>query len=143
MSRWSGSPAATRRRTWFVDIALLSVSTFAVLLFTDGGVTRSILSLVTVFQAVITVLALRRWVPGIWGTGGRVPFRRLRDFGVLLLVVITTALLTALLRTLLGQVFTPGESFDLLARPLGAQRRRHGNDRLLRAAPGRLDRRAP
>jgi len=106
--------SASTRRMWYLDIALLSVSTFLVLLLTDGGVTRSILSLVTVFQAVITVLALRRWVPGIWGTGGRVPFRRLRDFGVLLLVVITTALLSAVLRTLLGQVFTPGESLDLL-----------------------------
>ena len=76
--------------------------------------TRSILSLVTVFQAVITVLALRRWVPGIWGTGGRVPFKRLRDFGFLLLVVITTALLTAVLRTLLGLAFMPGEGLDLL-----------------------------
>ena len=102
------------RRTWLVDIALLSVSTVAVLLFTDGGVTRSILSLVTIFQAVITVLALRRWVPGIWGTGGRVPFKRLRDFGVLLLVVIVTALITAVLRTLLGQIVMPEESFDLL-----------------------------
>ena len=102
------------RRTWLVDIALLSVSTVAVLLFTDGGVIRSILSLVTIFQAVITVLALRRWVPGIWGTGGRVPFKRLRDFGVLLLVVIVTALITAVLRTLLGQIVMPDESFDLL-----------------------------
>ncbi len=102
------------RRTWLVDIALLSVSTVAVLLFTDGGVTRSILSLVTIFQAVITVLALRRWVPGIWGTGGRVPFKRLRDFGVLLLVVIVTALITAVLRTLLGQIVMPEESLDLL-----------------------------
>ena len=56
---------------------------------------------------MITVLALRRWVPGIWGTGGRVPFKRLRDFGVLLLVVIATALLTAVLRTLLGLAFMP------------------------------------
>jgi PAS domain S-box-containing protein len=102
------------RRTWFLDIALLSVSTFLVLLLTDGGLGRSILSLVTVFQAVITVLALRRWVPGIWGTGGRVPYKRLHDFGFLLLVVIATALLTALLRTLLGLAFLPGDGFDLL-----------------------------
>jgi hypothetical protein len=102
------------RRTWYLDIALLSVSTAVVLLLTEGGATRSILSLVATFQAVITVLALRRWVPGIWGTGGRVPFQRLRDFGVLLLIVITTALLTGVLRTLLGEFFMPGESLDLL-----------------------------
>ena len=48
------------------------------------------------------------------GTGGRVPFKRLRDFGVLLLVVIVTALITAVLRTLLGQIVMPEESFDLL-----------------------------
>ena len=106
--------SGSNRRMWYIDIALLSVSTVGVLLLTEGGVTRSILSLVVVFQAVITVLALRRWVPGIWGTGGRVPFKRLRDFGVLLLVVITTALITAVLRSLLGQVFMPAESLDLL-----------------------------
>jgi len=106
--------SSSTRRMWMVDIALLSVSTVAVLLLTEGGVTRSILSLVTVFQAVITVLALRRWVPGIWGTGGRVPYKKLRDFGVLLLVVIATALLTAVLRTLLGLAFIPGEGVDLL-----------------------------
>jgi len=102
------------RRTWYLDITLLSVSTAAVLLLTEGGVTRSILSLVAVSLTENTVLALRRWVPGIWGTGGRVPFKRLRDFGLLLLIVITTALITSVLRSLLGQVFMPGESVELL-----------------------------
>jgi PAS domain S-box-containing protein len=106
--------ASSTPRTWLPDIALLSVSTVAVIFLTDGGVTRSILSLVTVFQAVITVLALRRWVPGIWGTGGRVPIKRLHDFGFVLLVVITTALISAVLRTLLGLMFMPGEGFELL-----------------------------
>ena len=106
--------ASSTRRTWCLDIVLLSVSTFVVLLLTEGGVTRSILSLVTVFQAVVTVLALRRFVPGIWGTGGRVPLKRLRDLGFLLAVVITTALLTAVLRTLLGIALVPGEGWDLL-----------------------------
>ncbi len=106
--------ASSTRRTWLLDIVLLSVSTVVVLLLTEGGVTRSFLSLLTVFQAVITILALRRWVPGIWGTGGRVPFKRLRDFGLLLLVVMATALVTAVLRTLLGLALMPGEGFDLL-----------------------------
>ena len=106
--------SSTTRRMWLIDIALMSVSTIVVLLLTEGGVTRSLLSLVVVFQAVVTVLALRRWVPGIWGTGGRVPYKRLRDFGVLLLVVITTALLTAVLRTLLGLALMPDEGFDQL-----------------------------
>lgn len=106
--------ASSTRRTWVLDIVLLSVSTVVVLLLTEGGVTRSFLSLLTVFQAVITILALRRWVPGIWGTGGRVPFKRLRDFGFLLLVVMATALVTAVLRSLLGLVLIPEESFDLL-----------------------------
>ena len=106
--------SASTRRTWYLDISLLAVSTFLVLLLTEGGVTRSILSLVTVLQAVITVLALRRCVPGIWGTGGRVPLKRLRDLGFLLAIVITTALLTAVLRTLLGIAFVPGDGWDLL-----------------------------
>ncbi len=97
-----------------LDIVLLSVSTVVVLLLTEGGVTRSFLSLLTVFQAVITILALRRWVPGIWGTGGRVPFKRLREFGLVLLVVMATALVTALIRSLLGLVIFPDESLDLL-----------------------------
>ena len=106
--------ASSTRRTWMLDIVLLSVSTVVVLLLTEGGVTRSFLSLLTPFQAVITILALRRWVPGIWGTGGRVPFKRLRDFGVLLLMVVATALLTAVIRTLLGFALIPGEGWDLL-----------------------------
>ena len=106
--------ASSTRRTWVLDIVLLSVSTVVVLLLTEGGVARSFLSLLTVFQAVITILALRRWVPGIWGTGGRVPFKRLRELGLVLLVVMATALVTALIRSLLGLVIFPEESLDLL-----------------------------
>ena len=42
------------------------------------------------------------------------PLKRLRDLGFLLAIVITTALLTAVLRTLLGIALVPGDGWDLL-----------------------------
>lgn len=106
--------ASSTARTWTTDIVLLSISTVAVLLLTEGGVTRSILALATPFQAVITILALRHWVPGVWGSGGRVPLKKLRDFGLLLLVVMTAALVTALLRSALGLFLIPHDGFGML-----------------------------
>jgi signal transduction histidine kinase len=105
--------ACTTGRRWFLDIALLCLATVTVLLVTDGGVVRSLLSVWVVLQAALAVWLVRRWVPGIWGAGGRVPLTRLSELGGVLVAVTLAAFTVALVRTLVGLVVIPDELFSL------------------------------
>ena len=96
-----------------VDTVLLSVSTMVVFALTDSGTVRSALALLSVIQTLIALWLLRRWVPGIWGTGGRVVMSRLSQFGLILSAVAIGALAMAVLRTLLGVLVVPGDHWVL------------------------------
>jgi signal transduction histidine kinase len=113
--------ASSNRRLLPIDLALMSVSTVAVLAITEGGVARSILSLSVVLQTVLAVLLLRRFVPGIWGAGGREPFTRLAQLGWTLATVIGAAFVTAVLRSVIGAIVFENESLDMLAGRFGRQ----------------------
>jgi PAS domain S-box-containing protein len=106
--------ASSTPRLWKTDLALVSVATVVVLFVTDGGVLRSLLALTTVLQVVLVVWALRRWLPHVWGGGGRVPISRLGEFGQFLFIIGTAAAIASLLRIALGLLFIPDEIFSLL-----------------------------
>ena len=76
--------AGSDRRSLPVDVVLMSVSTVVVLALTEGGWSRTILSLSVVVQTLLALWLLRRLVPGVYGSGGRVPFTRLGQFGRIL-----------------------------------------------------------
>ncbi len=113
--------ASSNRRLLPIDLTLMSASTMTVLAVTEGGLTRSLLSLVVVFQTVLACLFLRRFVPGIWGTGGREPFTRLAQFGGILVSIVGAALITALARSLIGVFLFENESLELLVGRFGRQ----------------------
>src|SRR3954463_5803721 len=75
------SPAAGLALVWvatardrsqvIVDSLLLAVATGTVIALTDGTLGQSILSLLSVLQVLVAVWLMRRWVPHLWGGGGR------------------------------------------------------------------------
>ncbi len=113
--------ASSTGRTQRLDAILLTVSTLTVVALTDGGVTRTLLSLSVVLQTLVAVWLIRRLVPGIWGTGGRVSFTRLPQFGWLLASVIGTAAFIAVLRTLVGAAVDPADQLGFLVARFGRQ----------------------
>ena len=54
------------------------------LLLSSGTDMQALISMLSVIQVVLTVLLLRRWVPAIWGAGGRRPMDSLGEFGRIL-----------------------------------------------------------
>ena len=92
---------------------LLSLSTAVVIALTDGSPLQSFLSLLSVIQTLVALLLIRRWVPHLWGGGGREPMSKLGDFGRILAAVAIGALVMAVLRTVLGLLFVPGEVVGL------------------------------
>ncbi|MET0998633.1 MAG: MASE1 domain-containing protein, partial [Marmoricola sp.] len=113
--------ASSNRKLLPLDLFLMSVSTMAVLALTEGGLARSVLSLSVVVQTLLALWLLRRLVPGIWGTGGRVPFTRLAQFGLILVSVTAAAFVTALLRSVIGSIVFENESLDMLLGRFGRQ----------------------
>jgi len=113
--------ASSNRRLLPMDLALMSAAGIVVLALTEGGVARTILSLSVVAQTVLALWLLRRFVPGIWGTGGRVPFTRLGQFGWILVSVIGAAFVTALARSVIGAIIFENESLDMLLGRFGRQ----------------------
>jgi signal transduction histidine kinase len=113
--------ASSRRGLLMLDVALMSAATMAVLAVTEGGTARTILSLSVVAQTLLALWLLHRLVPGIWGTGGRVPFTRLRQFGMILVSVILAALVTSVLRWLVGAVVLDDEHLGMLIGRFGRQ----------------------
>ena len=101
------------RRQLVVDTVLLSVSTTLVIALTDGSALRSALALLSVIQTLVALWLVRRWVPGIWGTGGRVALGKLRQFGLVLTAVAIGALAMAVVRTALGVLLVDDEGWYL------------------------------
>jgi PAS domain S-box-containing protein len=101
------------RRQLIIDTALLAVTTTVVIALTDGGSLQSGLALLSVIQTLVALWLIRRWVPGIWGTGGREVISKLGQFGLILAAVAIGALAMAVLRTVLGVLLVPGEEWYL------------------------------
>ena len=68
--------------------------TAAVVLLSGDGPLAAALALFIVLQAMLAVGVLSRLVPGIWGTGGRRPMDRPRQFGLFLAAVTSAAVAT-------------------------------------------------
>jgi PAS domain-containing protein len=113
--------ASSNRRLFPFDVALMAVSTVAVLALTEGGTARSVLSLSVVVQTLLALWLLRRLVPGMWGTGGRESFSRLSQFGWALAAIVGATLATAVVRSAIGAIVFDNETFDMLAGRFGRQ----------------------
>ncbi len=113
--------ASSTRRLLPIDLVLMSGSTMVVLAMTEGGLARSVLSLSVVVQTLAVLWLLRRLVPGIWGTGGRVPFTRLSQFGRILGAITLAVFVTALARSVIGSFLFENESVDMLLGRFGRQ----------------------
>jgi signal transduction histidine kinase len=115
---WLASSRGVRLK---VDAVLMWGATVGVLELTDRGLVPSLLSLAVVVQTVLAVWLLRRFVPGIWGTGGRVPFATVSQFGRILGCLVTAALVAQAARSLVGWVVLPDETLDLFVARVGRQ----------------------
>lgn len=93
----SGDP-----RSWRVDVPLLAFLALLVPIVSGDGPLAAALGLVLLLPAPAVLLGLRLRRPQLWGSGGRQPLSRPSDFGLLLLLVVTSATLFATLRTGLG-----------------------------------------
>jgi signal transduction histidine kinase len=113
--------ACSRGRRLWVDALLMWVATAGVLALTDRGLVSSLLSLSVVLQTVLALWLLRRFVPGIWGTGGRVPFATAGQFGRILGCLVAAVLAAQVARSLVGLVLIPDEMLDLVVARVGRQ----------------------
>src|SRR4029079_4609072 len=99
---------------WFViDAVLLSFATAISLLLSSGTDLQALISMLSVIQVVLTVLLLRRWVPAIWGAGGRRPMDSLGEFGRILAAIAVGTLLYTILRVFLGVLVIPDETWSM------------------------------
>ena len=106
--------ASSPTRRWFVtDAVLLSFVTMISLLLSSGTDMQALLSMLSIIQVVLTVLLLRRWVPGIWGAGGRRPMASLGEFGRILLAIAVGTLVYTILRAAIGVVVVPEETWSM------------------------------
>lgn len=105
--------SAHHRQQLITDTVLLSVCTMVVIALTDGGALRSTLALLSVVQTLVALWLIRRWVPNIWGSGGREAISNLNQFGRILAAVAIGALAMAVLRTVLGILLVPGDEWSL------------------------------
>ncbi len=105
--------SALTRKQLVIDTVLLSISTAVVIALTDGSTLQSVLALLSVVQTLVALWLIRRWVPHLWGAGGRESMSKLGDFGRILAAVAIGALVMAVLRTVLGMLFVPGEVVEL------------------------------
>jgi signal transduction histidine kinase len=105
--------SARTREQLVIDTVLLSVSTAVVIALTDGGTLQAVLALLSVIQTLVALWLIRRWVPHLWGCGGRESMSKLGDFGRILAAVAIGALVMAVLRTALGLLFVPEEVLRL------------------------------
>ena len=64
-------------------------------------------------QSIAPVLLLQRWVPQLWGAGGRRSIRTLQEFGLALLAMTLGVLAYSVVRTVFGELFITGESVSL------------------------------
>jgi signal transduction histidine kinase len=105
--------SARTRNQLVIDTVLLSVSTALVIAFTDGSALQSVLALLSVVQTLVALWLIRRWVPHIWGGGGRECMSKLGDYGRILTAVAIGALTMAVLRAVLGLLLIPDEVVGL------------------------------
>jgi signal transduction histidine kinase/integral membrane sensor domain MASE1 len=106
--------ASSPNRRWFViDAVLLSFATMVALLLSSGTDKQALISMLSVIQVVLTVLLLRRWVPQIWGAGGRRPMNSLGELGRVLAAIAIGTLLYTLLRAALGVLLIPEETWSM------------------------------
>ncbi len=64
-------------------------------------------------QYLAVIYLMRRWVPQLWGAGGRRSMRMLPEFGLVLLAMGLGVLVYSLARTLFGELFIPAEDLSL------------------------------
>ncbi len=105
--------SARGRNQLVIDAVLIAVLTTTVIALTDGTTAQILFSPLSVVQPLVAVWLIRRWVPHIWGGGGREPMNKLGDFGRVLAAVAIAALVMSVLRTTLGLVFIPDETAEL------------------------------
>jgi signal transduction histidine kinase/integral membrane sensor domain MASE1 len=69
------------RRWWWCSAVLLAGSTVVLNLLTGATWTQAGIFVVSnIVQAIVAVLVIRAWRPGLWGVGGDRPLEQLRDF---------------------------------------------------------------
>ena len=56
---------------------------------------------------------MRRWVPQLWGGGGRKTMRTLPEFGLVLLAMTLGVIVYSLIRTAFGELIIPDETLSL------------------------------
>ncbi len=113
--------SARDRRQVVIDTVLLSLATGAVIGATGGGATQACLALLSVIQTLVALWLMRRWVPHLWGAGGRQTMNKLSDFGLVLAAVALGAFAMMVLRTVLGLLLIPSEVLSLVYGRFGRQ----------------------
>ncbi|TNM36551.1 diguanylate cyclase [Nocardioides albidus] len=92
--------ATGERRTRPLDGAVFMAATYAVNVATGAPpVLGLVFVTANVIQVLVFLLLARRWIPEIWGFGGRRPLGRLDELGALVAAALVGALLAALLGT--------------------------------------------
>ena len=111
--------SAGPRRELVVDTVLLTAATMVVLGLTGSTTVQVLASVTTSVQTLVTLVLVRRWIPGVWGSGGRVPISQLPRFGLFLVAVAAGALVQSVLRTAIGVAFIAGEPASLFTGRFG------------------------
>jgi signal transduction histidine kinase len=85
--------ASGTRRTWPTDAVALAAATATVNLTTGATVPASAAFVVSnLLQVLAFVVAVRRWLPDVWGIGGREPLHRLAELGRLVVASLVSSL---------------------------------------------------
>src|ERR1700712_3770407 len=105
--------SATNRFELVVDSVVLVLLTGVVLPFTGGTAVQTALVVVAPVQYLLVIYLMRRWVPQLWGAGGRASMRALPEFAWVLLAMALGVLVYSFLRTFLGELLIPSETLSL------------------------------
>jgi signal transduction histidine kinase len=106
--------ASARNQTeLIVDVVLMTVLTVVILIYTSGTPIQVVLSVLFALQPLAVVYLLRRWVPHLWGGGGRRAMGTMADFGLVLLCMAGGLIAYSLLRTALGELLAPQETLGI------------------------------
>jgi signal transduction histidine kinase len=115
---WFAS-ARTRRELVIDSIAVILVAGLGLWFAAAVGWTGSVPAaqywalLLLPAQSLVPVLIMRRWVPQLWGAGGRRSMRTLPEFGLVLLAMAIAVVGYSLVRTAFGELFIPAETISL------------------------------
>ncbi len=106
--------SATSLRQLVVDIVLFLAISAIVLPFVGGTtVQQEFLLLLAPLQYLFILFLMRRWVPHLWGAGGRASMRRVAEFGLVLAAMTAGVVAYSLIRTAVGEIVVPDETFSL------------------------------